>query len=198
MHRSLRRFPLTLSLALLSLTAGCTLRAGLTFPHPNVELERSPRHLALKLDGAIRDQFEASFGSGPGPVNVESWRETLANGFRHGLAPFFAAAPGANGGMTLELIETQLSYVPAAVTSAGGVVAVHAQLRYRARLLDAHGQVLQRLAGTALSKEPVTQGNHLTRAAGSAVEGLYENIASAFFSDEKPKGAAEASIIDQG
>ncbi|MFT3765850.1 MAG: hypothetical protein QM820_10065 [Minicystis sp.] len=67
-----------------------------------------------------------------------------------------------------------------------GVVAVVAQIRFKATLADASGG--RRVAGTVTSKKPAVSRNDISDNVASAVESMYEGIAQELFADAAPAG----------
>jgi hypothetical protein len=157
----------------LALTGCWHLEVGPASPRPNVMLaaDRVPAALVLSR-GVIDDDVIPATGS-VNEVPVHGWRGTLATGFHNAFA-----APGSLG-RKLELLEAELSFAPAAA-GYGGTAAVVAQIRFKARLLDAQGKELGALANTVKAREPNTSATEqgMTINAAKAVEALYEMLAS--------------------
>ena len=65
----------------------------------------------------------------------------------------------------------------------GQAAAAEAHVRYKARLVDSAGNVVRRSSGTVPSKRSTGDHNEYTLVAKSAVETMYERIASELFSD---------------
>jgi hypothetical protein len=55
------------------------------------------------------------------------------------------------------------------------------QIRYKARLLDAQGNIIKRLTGTAIGHKDALSKSTIPLALQSAVETMYEEIAANFF-----------------
>jgi hypothetical protein len=179
MHRS------SWSLAAVSLTAllfatGCTLSVAAGNPRPNLDLPESQTALALELDPAVRDAFQIPGRSGMNETHVEAWRTTLERGFSNGFRSSFKTDGGKD--LVLQVVEAELEFAPTAVTAKGGPVAVEAQIRYKARLVDAQGNVVRRSTGTVASKRSTSKAAEITSISESAVESMYEKIASDVFS----------------
>jgi hypothetical protein len=171
----------TLALATLLLTNGCARAAVVQGqPRPNIDLPDQGTSLTLVIDEAVKDQFEAEV-NGKLTVNVSEWLATLKNGFHAGFDPAFRTNTD-KADLTLQLSEAVLSFAPTAVGRYGSVAAAEAQVRYKARLVDAQGQVLRRSNGTVTSKRSVTQAEEITNISAGAVESMYEKIAQDFFS----------------
>lgn len=180
MHRS------SWSLTVVSLTAvllatGCTLSVAAGDPRPNVDLPESQASLALEMDPSVRDVFQVPGRSGINATNVEAWRTTLERGFKNGFRSAFKTDGGKD--LVLQIVEAELELAPTAVTSSGGAVAAEAQVRYKARLVDAQGNVVRRSTGTVTSKRSTSRGAEISLIAESAVETMYEKIAQDIFSN---------------
>jgi hypothetical protein len=119
--------------ALAALTGCWHLAVGPAAPRPNVMLAQDKTPAALLLDPGIPDAFVIPGTGSVNSVPVRGWRGTLEAGFRS------AFPPGSPTGRTLELIEAELTFAPAAV-GFGGTAAVRATIRFKARVLDARGR----------------------------------------------------------
>ncbi|MFL5347720.1 MAG: hypothetical protein ACJ8AT_23270 [Hyalangium sp.] len=179
MFRSLSR--VAIALVTWMLAQGCTLAVEQSQPRPNIDLPEKNASLALVMDKGVEDQYEADL-DGKHPVNVTGWRETLQNGFHSGFSSAFKTNAD-RAELTLQLNEAVLSFAPTSLGRHGGIQAAEAQVRYKARLLDAQGRVLRRSTGTVSSKKSATDKEGLTTVASSAVESMYEKIAQDFFSE---------------
>ncbi|WP_164017803.1 LPS assembly lipoprotein LptE [Pyxidicoccus trucidator] len=182
------------SLAAVSLTAvlfatGCTLSVAAGDPRPNIDLPESQASLALELDPSVRDVFQVPARSGVVPTNVEAWRTTLDRGFKNGFRSAFRTDGGKE--LVLQIVEAELELAPTAVNEVGGAAAAEAQVRYKARLVDAQGNVLRRSTGTVASKRSTSQPGEITLIAESAVESMYEKIAEDLFNN---RGTASDSV----
>lgn len=168
----------------LLLLGGCVMAVGQTSPRPNVFVDGGGRTLALSIWNTVRDEYKVPSQSGLAPIDVKAWRTTLTAGFRNGFGGGFEIADSRHeSDLTIELIEARLEVVPTAWNAEGDPVAVAAQVRFKAQLLDASGQVLRRSARTVASKIPATDATEVSHAAGSAVEAMYEQIATDLFPD---------------
>jgi hypothetical protein len=151
-------------------------------PKPNIDLPERNLALGLALDEQVKDAFKVAPRSGLPETEVTAWRTTLEKGFHNGLGTaFHTKEPKAE--LTLQLVEAELEFVPSAVDAYGRAAAAEAHIRYKARLLDASGNVLRRSSGTVPSKRSTGDHNEYTLVAKSAVETMYERISSELFSD---------------
>jgi len=181
---------ISLCFVALILAQGCAATVLQANPRPNIDLPQNTASFALALNESVQDQYQTEI-LGKRAVNVSEWRQTLQNGFDSGFGSAFNLAEG-KADLTLQVNEAVLSFAPTAVGNLGSVKAVEAQIRYKARLVDAQGQVLRRSTGTVSSKKSIAEEEEATSAAADAVESLYEKISHDFFSDA-PAPAAESS-----
>jgi hypothetical protein len=149
-------------------------------PRPNINLGKSDQKMKLDLAEGVRDAFKQPGSNTMAPFEMTGWRGTLKNAFKNSFGNFYAVVDdGAD--VTLQVEEAELSFVPAAVEQGGNTVAIRAQVRYRANVVDATGAVVKRLAGTVESKQAVSDRDAVGRAADSAVETMFETIANEAF-----------------
>jgi hypothetical protein len=155
-----------------SLCACSNLAVGPSSPRPNILLTADKTPARLVMGPAIKNDLTIADTASVNEVPVRGWRVTLEYGFRN-------AFPRAESGRTLELIEAELSFGPAAV-GPGGTAAVVAHVRFKARVTDAAGAEVAALAGTATAREANTSASEegMTRNAQLAVEALYEKLAA--------------------
>lgn len=172
---------LAVALTGLLLASGCTMKIAQGNPRPNIDLPESKAGMKLVMDDAIQNNFEVPSRGGINKGEVEQWRETLQRGFQNGFASAFKTDTDSPE-LTLQLLEVSLEFAPTAVTAKGGTAAAEAQIRYKARLVDAQGNVVRRSTGTVASKRSVTRADEVTLISESAVESMYERIAHDFFS----------------
>lgn len=160
------------------LSTGCAVGIHAGNPRPNVDVPESASSLALELDPAVRDTFQTSGDSGI-PLDVQAWRTTLERGFTNS----FGSAVKTDGekALVLQLVEADLVLVPSVLPSITGTVAAGAEVRYKARLVDAQGNVVRRSVGTVASRRSTTNHSEVMRVVDSAVEGMYEKIAEDLF-----------------
>lgn len=177
---------LLLAAALIS-TYGCAamqadaVRVTALTPRPNVDLPATTVQLAFDL-GTIPDSFEIPEQNGVTPVPVEQWRTTLWRGFWNGMKPFYSAAngtgaPGPGADLTVKLLKADLEYTPVAIYRGGGAAAVLARVTYLAQIVDRDGNVIGRLKGEALSRNPWTTMGGSQSTATEAVNAMFEEIA---------------------
>jgi hypothetical protein len=156
-------------------------------PRPNVDLPPSKQSLRLDFGPEVLDAFKAPSRGGVRETEVTEWRTTLARGFQ---GAFDASAPLVWGGgpadRVLQIVEASLELAPAAV-SVYGVVAVTAHVRYKARLLDAQGNVLRRSTRTVSSKRATTDPHGTTTVAADAVASMFEAMAQDLFGEPAAK-----------
>jgi len=168
------------------LSLGCiatpVARVARSSPKPNIDLPERNLALGLTLDEQVKDAFKVPRRSGIPETEVTAWRTTLERGFHNGLGTFFRTKEEKSE-LTLQLVEVDLEFVPSAVNGYGQAAAAEAHVRYKARLLDAVGNVVRRSSGTVTSKRSTGDHNEFTLVALSAVETMYERIASDLFSD---------------
>jgi hypothetical protein len=153
--------------------AGCWhLAVGPAAPRPNVMLAQDKTPAALVLDPGIPDVFVIPGTGSVNKVPVRGWRGTLEAGYR-------SAFPAGSTGRTLELIEAELTFAPAAV-GFGGTAAVRATIRFKARVQDASGKEIGVLAGNVAAREANVSASEagMTDNASKAVEALYEALAT--------------------
>lgn len=182
MHRLSSLPCLAMVLSSLLLASGCTLSVAQGNPRPNIDLPESKAGLKLVMDESVRNTFEVPGRGGINKGEVEQWRETLARGFQNGFGTAFQTNADPSE-LTLQLSEVELEFAPTAVASHGGAVAAEAQIRYKARLVDAQGNVVRRSNGTVASKRSTGRADEVTLIAESAVESMYEKIAMDLFGD---------------
>jgi hypothetical protein len=161
-----------LVLATLAL-AGCGhLQVGPATPTPNVAVAADKAPAALVLADAVADAFTVPETGSIRAADVKGWRGTIE-------AAYASAFPGTAGtGRRLELLSVVPSFAPAQVSPQYGVVSVVAQVRYKARLLDASGAVVAVNAGTVSAREPTVHWSDCGPNAALAVEAMFEEIAS--------------------
>jgi hypothetical protein len=176
-----------LSVAVLFSTLGCAamqadaVRVTALTPRPSIDLPAGNVALAFDL-GAIPDSFEIPEQNGVTPVPVEQWRTTLWRGFWNGMKPFYSAAngtgaPGPGAELTVKLLKADLEYTPVAIYRGGGAAAVVARITYMAQIVDRDGNILGRLKGEALSRNPWTTMGGSQSTATEAVNAMFEEIA---------------------
>lgn len=182
-------FRVMVALAALLLVSGCTVYVKRGAPRPNIDLAERQATLGLVLESAVRDHFVVS-NEAAHDLDVDQWRGTLEDGFRVGFGSAFRldATPA---DLKLQVLEAELTF---AVTDAVMSV-VQAQIRYKARLVDAQGQVLKRSSGTVTSKRSAGIYREATVLAANAVESLYEQISADFF-NEQDKGGSDKKASD--
>ena len=168
------------------LSLGCVAapvaRIARSSPKPNIDLPERNLALGLTLDEGVKDAFKVPPRSGIPETEVTAWRATLEKGFQNGLGKAFRTQEPKSE-LTLQIVEAELEFVPSAVNGYGQAAAAEAHLRYKARLVDAAGNVVRRSSGTVTSKRSTGVTTEFTLVARSAVETMYERIASELFND---------------
>lgn len=168
------------------LSLGCitapVIQVAKSSPKPNIDLPERNLSLGLTLDEQVKDTFKMPPASGIPETEVTQWRATLEKGFHNGLGTAFRTKEEKSQ-LMLQLVEATLEFVPSAVNGYGQAAATEAHIRYKARLVDAGGNVVRRSTGTVASKRSTGDRDEFTLVAKSAVETMYERIASDLFSD---------------
>jgi|GEM_PF-1687298 len=171
----MKRLAAVVSLMVLASCFRAAVRVNVVEPTPNIDLPRSNLALALDL-GTVPDAFSVPEQNGVTEVPVEGWRTSLHAGFQNGIAPFFAQRKDAD--FTLKFLKADLEYSPVAIyAQGGGAAAVRARVTYLAQLIDRNGQVVMRLKGQALSRNPWTTWGGSETTAAEALAQMYEEIA---------------------
>ncbi|MHB8876445.1 MAG: hypothetical protein ACYC8T_22350 [Myxococcaceae bacterium] len=133
---------------------------------------------SLALDvSSVPDAFTIPEQNGITPVPVEAWQSTLKAGFANGLAPFFARPAATAADFTLKFLKADLEYTPVAIYQGGGAAAVRARVTYMAQVIDRGGEVIGRLKGEAISKNPWVDAGGSQRTADESVSAMFEDIA---------------------
>jgi len=152
----------------------------------------APAHpaLSLSLDAEIPDQFVVRRRNRIPDTNVQSWRASLTSGFRN------AFGPEQPGGRAIVIDRAELSWAPAAVDNHGSILAMNAQLTYRASLVDGAGRNVGGVAGTVESKSPASNFDGIEPSVTSAIESMYEDISVRLLgeSGKAPRTASGASV----
>ncbi len=170
---------LSLIVALISL-AGCSLKIHAGNPRPNIAIATRDSTMALVIADQVANDFAFRQQNGIMGGSVQGWHTTLRAGFSNGFSDAFQLRE-APAETTMSIDVAELEFVPAAVSGYYGVVAVVAQVRFKATVTQ--GGVKRRVAGTAVSKKSIASRNEVTAGTVSAVESMYEAIARELFSD---------------
>lgn len=170
---------LSLLLVLLS-TSACSLKILAGNPRPNIAAVPRDSTMALVISSQVADAFAIPQQNGIMGGRVQGWHTTLRAGFGNGFNDVFRLTE-APAETTMTIDEAELEFVPAAVSGYYGVVAVTAQVRFKATVTQ--GGVKRRVAGTAVSKKSIASRNEATAGTVSAVESMYEAIARELFAD---------------
>lgn len=175
-----------LLLPLLLLCSGCTVTVAQLNPSPNLDLAPTSQNLSLQMDPSVLESVVVPYDTAK--MEVNDWRYSLEKGFTNAFKNSYALGKGPSG-LTLQLVEANPDLV---FGSAGGDNSkVTGQIRYKARLLDAQGNILKRLTGTAIGHKDALTLRMLPLALQSAVETMYEEIAANFF------GASVSGVTPQ-
>ena len=176
---------LAIALSTTALTTGCGgLDVTLVEPRPNVNMVKQTGSLSIAFGAGVKDEFIVPDGNGLPSTEVDHWRASLRNGFINAYKDAFTLAPQ-NGDATIEIQEADLSWAPAAVAGTGTVMAITAQIRYKARLTKDGGKTVIPISGTVESKKAVTRANDASGGASNAIESLYEDMTNKFFAAPK-------------
>jgi hypothetical protein len=161
-------------------------------PRPMVDLPKRDAGLELVLGEAVRDSFEYSEPGWITGIPVESWRESLRNGFDAGPGKSFAADASASKRFKLAITNAELTWVASAMFARGGNVvgpaAMHARVKYTARLESPSGGVIGRLQGEAFSTNPWVQQGGTATTAAEALTAMYEEISAKLIAPWADKG----------
>lgn len=159
------------------LTACGSLTVSQFAPNPNVDIDSAHKNVKLDLTADVKDTYEVPSKNGMRSVAVSDWRKSLTTGFENS----FGNRASGRDVKTLQISRAEIELAPAAMSAQYGPIAAYANLTYQARLVDAKGNVLKRSAGTVTAKSAFTSTNETTTAAQSAVESMYEKIATDLF-----------------
>jgi hypothetical protein len=166
-----------LLLPLLLLCTGCTVTVAQLNPTPNLDLAPTSLSLSLQMEQSVQDSLVVSFGS-TAQMEVNDWRNSLEKGFTNAFKSSYALGTGPSE-LTLQLVEVNPDLVFGSVSNDSGKAT--GQIRYKARLLDAQGNIVKRLTGTARGHKDALSRETISLALQSAVETMYEEIAANFF-----------------
>lgn len=179
-HRYLQIF---LFLATVSMASGCALSVQAVNPRPNIDLPSSGKKVALQLSNSIQENFEIPSANGIMGAKFVGYRTSLQNGFAAGFEGM--VGDGGNHELTLALLEAEPSFTTTAVAvnqyGAGAAAAAAAQIRYKARLIDASGNVIARSNGLVRAKNSFTNRWQAQDSVQQAMETLFEKLAADFF-----------------
>ena len=166
-------------LAALGVSTGCTIVATNPDPRPNVFLNRDSRTLRLAGLEGIPQQMMISFGhpSGIGGISVLGWREAIKKGFNAAFGRAFRVVESLSAELVLELVEI----IPTLIVENGDSIV---EVRFKARLTG-RGGASRPIAGTVSSRRSLLYG--ATAVVSSALEVMYETLASELFVDPAPR-----------
>lgn len=167
-----------LLLPLLLLCTGCTVTVARLNPSPNLDLAPTSQSLSLQMEKAVQDSLVVSFGP-TAQLEVNDWRRSLEKGFTNAFKSSYALRKEGPSELTLQLVEVAPDLVFGSVSNDSGKAT--GQIRYKARLLDAQGNIVKRLTGTARGHKDALYRDDIPLALQSALEAMYEEIAANFF-----------------
>lgn len=170
---------------LVLLCTGCTVRVARLDPTPNLDLAPTSKSLSLAMDEAVRDSLVFHY-YGPAQMEVNDWRRSLERGFTNGFKNSHSLGQEPSE-LTLQLLEVSPGVVFGSVGD--DLDKVTGRIRFKARLLDARGNILKRLTGTVTAHKDALTKEELPLTLQSAVEAMYEEIAANFF------GASVAGVV---
>ncbi|MCP4675329.1 MAG: hypothetical protein GY854_07450 [Deltaproteobacteria bacterium] len=173
---------------------GCAISVMKGNPRPNIDIDPSDQKLTIMLDDSIQNAFVIPRQAALAEVQVTQWRDTLVAGFNTGFGSYFNMVPS-DGDLVIQLVRTDLSFAPKAVTAEGISVAIAAQITFQARLLDSQGNILSRTNGTISAKQAITNSNEATANVVSALETMFEQIAMAFFGNQEPAQTQSPDVV---
>ena len=174
-------------LAALGVSTGCTVVATNPDPRPNVFLNRDSRTLRLAGLEGIPQQMTIGFGlplgiSGIiGEVRVLGWREAIRKGFNAAFGRAFRVVESSPAELVLELVEVIPTIV---VENREDPTDSTVEVRFKARLTE-RGGASRPIAGTVSSRRSLLYG--ATAVVSSALEVMYETLASELFVDPAPR-----------
>jgi hypothetical protein len=146
-------------------------------PKPVVDMPKRAYALELAIDHSVPDRFEYQEPDWRTGIPVEDWHASLRNAHAAGPGRSFADGPAK---ARLVITNAELTWVTSAVFTRGasvmGPAAMHARVKYTARLEAPDGQVLGRQAGEVFSSSPWVDKGGTTTTAQEAVAGMFEEI----------------------
>lgn len=160
-----------MSLAVIAVAAtlpALAMKAKEIDPKPNIAAELDDYSFDIVIDDSITEYHETKT-KGIKKLKLESWRTAITDGFEYALED--AQGPTR---LTIQVSRAELELVPAAVAANTGIVAVNAQITFKARLQDVAGQTMCTEAATAVAKESTSRVNAMGELVGSAIESMVE------------------------
>ncbi len=147
-------------------------------PRPRLPLTaRTGKSLRLVLGPSVGDHFAVEDRDTMLRTEVHDLRRSLARGFENGFhAAFELVPPGAPADYVLEIAALDLSLQSVEIGPFQQVLSARADVRYRARLLDAAGREVRASSGVVTSRSFAPQNRDVTDGVMSAVAKLYEAI----------------------
>ncbi len=150
-------------------------------PRPNIDLPSSAKSLRLEIAPEVPDELHVPPRNGFASLDLHAWHYTLEYGFGSGFRDAFHLVRATPYDLAIQVAETEVELVAAAVSARYGVIAAGAQIRFKVRLLDANGQVVARSTHTVASPRTTTQPDEIDDVVAGAVEAMYETVAKDFF-----------------
>lgn len=174
----------TVLIAILALILqGCgPLQVNLMNPNPNLDLKESKQKIILLINDGILNEFQIPQKNGVRTTDVTEWHSSLKKGFENGFKDYYTIVENKeDADLILTLTRADLEFVPAAVSGSYGVVAINAQIDFKAILKNKNNEVLNSDAGTSVSKNSTNQPSQATSVVESSVESMYEILAKEIF-----------------
>lgn len=190
---TIRRLPLAMIASLLALpiVGGCSGTLPAVAPEPNIALVPQTRSLELAIAPDVADRFQLALGSYT--LDVQSWRQTLENGFRSGFRGAFPAKQGSAPELTLRIDKAALEI--------GSFDHARARIQFAATLTGADGTV-RRTAGVVSRGMPMVGGSAtvddlIANDVAATVGAMYEQIAKDLFDEAAPAAKAMSCVPGQ-
>ena len=170
------------------LLAACSMTIRSVVPTPNTAFVAQQRSLELAFAPEVADRLDLQLGNLS--LDIQSWRTTLANGFRNGFRSAFPAKRGPSPDLTLRIDKAQLEV--------GDFDHTRTRIQYAATLTGAGGTA-RRTAGIASRGSPVREGNAgfdevVAGDVSASVAAMYEQIARDLFAGP-PSGPRAAGCV---
>ncbi|KAF0159595.1 MAG: hypothetical protein FD159_340 [Syntrophaceae bacterium] len=160
-------------------------------PTPNVDIINPIKErIFLEIDESVQDTFW-EYHSDLKPLEISSWRSSLANGFMNTFSEFNIVTTKDKAQIIFRIYEATPVRTLVSLSAEGSYglkTAVQScQITYKVRLLDAQGKILKRSNGTAHSKQSGATKYDTNRIVASAIESMYESIVKNFFQEVQVK-----------
>jgi len=173
-------------LGLCAALAGCAMNVQTVNPRPNVNIDKSAQTIALTLGTQVQNEFQLV---NPIPIQkaaIHGWQQTLTNGFNNGFGDSYKVTDKlASADLVLTIKKADPEFALTAYTTLrnGSMAnaAFEARITYAADLATRDGKVVGRSAGTVRSKKTAMSSDEMPKSLESAVESMYEAIATEAF-----------------